>query len=348
MHMHIRTNYSSWNITHDDFFLLGSRRDEFLFLLKFAVLAPSPFNTQPWIFRLQGSSITLSPDFRRALTVADPGYRDLFISLGCALENLLVAAEFYGFHTDVEVSGSGEDTKISVEFQRLPQAKSLPRNHLIFSIPKRYTDRGAYRPEIPDRNFLGEISRLGFSSGISVSLLGGEEAKKKVADILIPAEAKLMENPDFRKEIARYMKPNTTHSPVGMPGHVIGIPTPVSFLTPLVAPFINFKKLMARKDHDTLVQHTPVLGLLSVREDEEADWISAGRVYERIALMGEHKSIHIAPYSISAYTPRKKESLGRIFGSSSHPVLAFRLGYGREKVHHTPRFSPEDILYPSP
>ena len=61
-------------------------------LIGAAVLAPSDWNAQPWRFEVEGNTIRLVADARRALPVTDPARRGMMIGLGASLENLLIAA----------------------------------------------------------------------------------------------------------------------------------------------------------------------------------------------------------------------------------------------------------------
>ena len=69
----------------------------FEFLVAQAVKAPSGHNTQPWKFRQNESAVEIYPDFDRRLPVVDPDDRELFVSLGCATENLCLAAQTKGY-----------------------------------------------------------------------------------------------------------------------------------------------------------------------------------------------------------------------------------------------------------
>eukprot|EP01042_Synura_sphagnicola_P015453 gene15453-19562_t len=60
-------------------------------LVRYASLAANGHNTQPWRFALASSSITLLPDFSRRTPAVDPDDHHLFVSLGCACENLSLA-----------------------------------------------------------------------------------------------------------------------------------------------------------------------------------------------------------------------------------------------------------------
>jgi hypothetical protein len=61
--------------------------------VRYATLAPSGHNTQPWRFSVNEYSIRIFPDFTRSLAVVDLDNRELYIRLCCALENLVIAAK---------------------------------------------------------------------------------------------------------------------------------------------------------------------------------------------------------------------------------------------------------------
>jgi hypothetical protein len=58
-------------------------------LVRFATLAANSHNTQPWMFSARGNEIAITPDFSRRCPAVDPDDHHLFVSLGCAAENLL-------------------------------------------------------------------------------------------------------------------------------------------------------------------------------------------------------------------------------------------------------------------
>lgn len=72
-----------------------------LALVRAAILAASPHNTQPWLFKVNPSSIELSIDTRRNVGALDPFLREEHIGMGCALENLMLAAAANGFQATV-------------------------------------------------------------------------------------------------------------------------------------------------------------------------------------------------------------------------------------------------------
>lgn len=57
-------------------------------LIRYATLAASSHNTQPWKFRIRKDRITILPDFSRRCPVVDPDDSHLFKSLGVHMSAL--------------------------------------------------------------------------------------------------------------------------------------------------------------------------------------------------------------------------------------------------------------------
>ena len=70
-------------------------------MVRYATLAANAHNTQPWKFVIKDKLIEIHPDYTRRLPVVDPQDRELWISLGCALENLLLAGRAAGYAAEV-------------------------------------------------------------------------------------------------------------------------------------------------------------------------------------------------------------------------------------------------------
>ena len=72
-------------------------------MIRAATRAPSSLNSQPWKFTADHDEIRIFPDFYRHRPVTDPAFRELIVSLGCALENLVLAARHEGFAVDIRM-----------------------------------------------------------------------------------------------------------------------------------------------------------------------------------------------------------------------------------------------------
>src|SRR5512134_2886594 len=92
----------AWSIEPSDFPHTGTPREVMTFLVRYAVLAPSGHNTQPWRFAVGEEGIAVFADYTRRLPVTDPDNRELQMSIGAAVMNLRVAAQHFGFGCRVD------------------------------------------------------------------------------------------------------------------------------------------------------------------------------------------------------------------------------------------------------
>jgi len=137
-----------------------------LALVRAAILAASPHNTQPWLFKVTNSSIELHIDTQRNVGALDAYLREEHIGMGCALENLLLAAPANGYAAMVTLlPGKLGPIPAEPKPQLLARVDLAPGNReeseLYNAIPRRHTNRSAYDPHKPlPRDFIDELSRL--------------------------------------------------------------------------------------------------------------------------------------------------------------------------------------------
>ena len=86
----------AWSIDPDGFPFTGSAREQLAFLVRYAVLAPSGHNTQPWRFILSDTHVDVVADTSRALHMVDPHDREMIMSCAAAAETLLAALRAFG------------------------------------------------------------------------------------------------------------------------------------------------------------------------------------------------------------------------------------------------------------
>jgi hypothetical protein len=122
---------------------LHSYQERLHFLLRFAALAPSSFNTQPWAFRVTGDGVDVFADYSRRLPVVDPDNRELMMSIGAAITNFRVAAARHGMDVTVSYTAGRDEGKpvahLSVHENREPDDELAA---LFPAIRKRQMNRG--------------------------------------------------------------------------------------------------------------------------------------------------------------------------------------------------------------
>src|ERR1700730_8368353 len=103
-----------------------SERPEMKDFIRYATLAASGHNTQPWRFRIGAGRIDILPDFSRRTPVVDPDDHHVFVSLGCAVENLTLAAAARGHRGEIGFEPAKDG---SVVFARVPQPPADAVSH---------------------------------------------------------------------------------------------------------------------------------------------------------------------------------------------------------------------------
>ncbi|QDG77893.1 twin-arginine translocation pathway signal protein [Labrenzia sp. PHM005] len=92
----------------------GTYDDPRLFALSYALLAPNPHNRQPWLIELTGDdAFRLHRDETRDLPHTDPHLRQIFVGLGCFLEQMAIAATIKGFEAQIDLFPDGLDGPIA-------------------------------------------------------------------------------------------------------------------------------------------------------------------------------------------------------------------------------------------
>lgn len=111
-------------------------------LIRAAILASNPHNSQPWLFRITGQQIDLYVDTSRSIGAIDPFLREMVIGAGAALANVLLAARAIGYQPDLKLMPSSADLMHVARVELSPGAPDV--SPLYEAIPRRHTDRGAF------------------------------------------------------------------------------------------------------------------------------------------------------------------------------------------------------------
>lgn len=334
-------NYRAWEIDFQNFYNQKTDSDRLRFLLRFAVLAPSSHNSQPWHFYIQDNTVTLSAHTQRSLPVCDARKRLLYIALGCALENLLIAADYYGLGTTVAYrSDTKRDEAALVTFKQSTSSRSAENlNHLARYISARQTNRNPYSEQVPPESLLQKIAAYA-DKETTITLVGNGRQKQLITDLMIASRIAVFKDKNFRKEMAHYKRTNLTRSPIGMPGFTMGFGMLFSLLAPFMIKHVNVMRFIVKQEKALLNNYTPIVGIISTKEDERRQWVKTGQLLERVALTALRENAQTA---ISA-VPLSVEPLQEILGIRSRPQIFFRIGYTTLSPGHAPRLQAEDVI----
>jgi nitroreductase len=336
--------YAAWRILEADFPRGGRIEEQLRFLLRYAVLAPSAHNTQPWRFRLGGNRITLFPDFSRALAVSDPTHRELYLSLGCALANLRIAAEHFEFNVAVEEFPGGEGRPVA-RLSFVSGGTTSPGNDALFAaILTRHTNRAPCEPRPVPVDLLQRLRGQVSDPDVRLDLVTQPERIRTLADLTAHATLETPGRADFRSELSQWVRNNYTKRPDGIPGFAVGVPDPPSLLAPVMVRLPAIAKTEAKKAR-ALIAGSPLLAVISASEDGPRGWVKAGSTLERIWLTAVANGLRAAPYAGPFEAEKLHADVERLLGISGlRAQTLLRIGYGPEDPHPTPRRSVEEIL----
>jgi hypothetical protein len=117
---------------------------QLLDILYHASLAPSGHNAQPWAVRIpEPGLLVIGSEHSRWLPAVDPNNREMLLSLGAFLENLIAAAGHHGYHTEYRVVAQSSTDRDVLEV-RLTRAARVP--FALEKIRQRRTVRGHHLP----------------------------------------------------------------------------------------------------------------------------------------------------------------------------------------------------------
>jgi hypothetical protein len=310
------------------------------FLVGYAILAPSTRNTQPWRFEAATDTVRLLADFDREQAVADPDRRELYISLGCALENLLVAAEHFGFRHEVTYfpEHGNDELVASVAFQHGEMPPSARAGIPLDTIGRRYNDNSVYRSRPLSEDIRCKLETCRMESELRLDLTDDHCFHRWVEQLTQEADRLEFADPDFREELGRRI----------MEG-AFGLPKVLSRLGSLAVSRLDLGDPMARQDQK-IVDSAPLLGLISGAGDTHLAHVRSGQLFERLWLTATTMGVSVHPMSQTMRHPELRSAMAELIPVRGWvPQHLFRVGYSLrqgESCHHTPRRPLEEVLPP--
>ncbi|MGD2114714.1 MAG: nitroreductase [Acidobacteriota bacterium] len=326
---------SPWTIDERRFPAGGSMEEKARFLLQYAVLAPSSHNTQPWRFAVRGPTVRLYADAGRWLRVADPDRRELHISLGCALENLLIAAEHFGLghSTELAPERAEPDLLATVHLEPEGEASACRPPELFGAITRRRTTRQVYREKEVSGEALGRLRAVCREDGVRLLLIDDPEARAWVERLIAETDERQFDDPAWRAELGECLGDGA-----------FGDRWPVAQLSRMIVTRFDLGESVARRDTEAFAS-APIFGVLISLEDDPATRVRIGQVFERVYLTATALGLCLQPVSQILELGAPKDVLGDVLQiGAAIPQQPFRLGYGKPRRRPSPRRPVEEVL----
>jgi nitroreductase len=339
-----------------------------LALVRAAILAASPHNTQPWLFRVTASRIELSLDTVRNVGALDPYLREAHIGMGCALENLMLAAAANGYAaTATLLAGKLGPIPAQPKPELVARIDLAPgkaqEDELFAAIPRRHTNRSQYDPKRPVPPELVEaLPRLASGeTDVKMFLFADETQRKKIVELSAAANAEIYSDPAVKNDNASWVR--TKWSAVqkykdGLTIDSFGLP-PVTALSAKMMPEGVIRRVVARaqiEGYSKLISSAPLIGMIALRDryDREQN-LRAGRIWQRAHLLATARGVAGRPCNeaveivdherVLGREPRRLAMLAEIIGDAAwQPTFIFYLGYPTLPGKASPRRPANEVV----
>jgi hypothetical protein len=332
-----RSRTAPWEIPEEDFHTLVAPSERTKFLLRYAVLAPSGHNTQPWRFRVEEGRVAIFADRSRRLPIADPQDRELVISIGAAILNLRVAAAHFGHACEVEACDEpGPDGLLATARLRETARPDPELQPLFAAVPLRRTNRGRFLARPLDAEHRERLLAIAPRSGAAgFRFASGSETLRELARLVAVADRVQFADPAYRAELARWIRPRGSRRGDGIPGDAAGFPAPAASVAPWLVGSFDLGGALGRSD----ARHVRDAAAIAVfyAADRVRGWLETGELLERFLLTATLVGVQVAFLNQAVQVGRTREQLRETLRLADWPQIVVRIGYGRTPKLASPR-----------
>lgn len=367
----IKKNYQSWQLlplTTNQFAELDIK-EKLEYLCQLGHLAPSTHNSQPWRFFLDPTKdlIEIYLDKNFILPASDVVGRQATISLGCAIEHMVIAASYLQALPLVEIlvqkknalvpmSNSQKKNNRYIHIARFhynTTRHQLPLDNLYKSIFSRKVMRAEFDPHQPlPPVLINQLHAVTDGKKTKLHVITDKVRKLSISEFQGQADGFVINSPRFSKELGAWLLPNDTDSFLGMPGAGFGLRDDEAIR--IHRGLMGESKL---QPEDSLkfalggkmgIEKSPFIGCITIPKDDVLYWIEAGRSFERMFLTLEDNGISVAIHAGIVEVPLVNRIFGATLATLRKPAVLFRAGfvkYQKDKNRpHSPRLAREDII----
>jgi hypothetical protein len=297
-------------------------------LVRYATLAPSSHNTQCWKFSIHEPGISIFPDLTRRCPAVDPDDHHLYVSLGCAAENLVQAALANG------LKGEAVFDTVPADVLKISLQPTQPVESPLFkAISQRQCTRAEFDGQPVSSEDLRLLALAGAGQGVQLMLLTDRPMMEKVLEYVVQGNTAQMTDPAFIAELKAWIRFNdaeAVRTGDGLFARSSGNPSVPRWLASPLFPVL-FRTDSENDKYAKHVRSSSGIAIFVSDANDKAHWIETGRCYERFALqaaaLGLRNAFLNQPVEVGALRPQFASFLGI---GQRRPDLVVRFGRGPE------------------
>ncbi|WP_197319070.1 nitroreductase family protein [Saccharomonospora sp. NB11] len=304
--------------------------------LRAGTRAPSPHNTQPWLFEVRGNEIDVLLDERRVLAVSDPDGREAVLSCGAAVLNIRL--ELARHRTACAVSILPERTRpellatVRVGLGRGPAAEDA---RLADAIGARHTNRRPFVDTPVPSVVRHGLLRAARAEGARLVLLTEPAAFDAFAALLRRADHVQRQDPAFLAELQAWSHHGERRDGVPL---TAGGPRSLEGTALALREYVGAAGRVARE-----FERQPLVAVLTSPGDTRRDAVRAGQALQRVLLTVTAHGLQASFLAQPLEIPSTREELRTMLGGTDHPQAALRIGYGHPGAQ-TPRRELHEVV----
>ncbi len=328
-------------------------------LVRAAILAANAHNTQPWRFHVTDSRIDVFADLSRRITLTDPFLSEMHIGLGCALENLMLAAPANGYLPQLTLLPDVADATHVARIDLTPGATNA--SPLYQAIPHRHTNRYAHDTKRSvSQATRDDLSALNGDPQVRVIWFTDAAARKPVGDLMIAAAHAFVADKPLNSDDNTWYRATWQDVQQHRDGITLDA-AGLSDFTRALGKMLPPESLDQQNGYflsgvQSQVTTAGTLGLLAVpNKRDNAQRMGVGRLWQRMHLWATTQGLTMQPLNqmtemadrevVLGNPPRFGDGLRAFVNDAAwEAVFTFRAGYATHDALLSPRRALGDVV----
>jgi hypothetical protein len=303
-----------------------SQNPEMRDLIRYATLAASSHNTQPWRFGIGKHEIRIRPDPARRLAIVDPDEHHLFASLGCAAENLVLAAQARGRPGELRFDPANDGAVLLA----MGRAAGVP-SALFDAIPRRQSTRSEYDGRHVGSADLKLLANAAAIPGVDLALITARSGIDQVRDLVVAGNSAQIADAAFVRELKTWLRFSPREALAtgdGLFSAASGNPILPAWLAPHVVD-VAFRSGAENDKYARQLRSSAGVAVFVAQREDQDHWVRAGRACQCFALQATALGIRCAfinqPVEVAGLRPELAQLAGM---PGRRPDIVMRFGYG--------------------
>ncbi|MCF1504150.1 Tat pathway signal protein [Afifella sp. H1R] len=293
-------------------------------LIRYATLAANSHNTQPWLFGVSGREIRIAPDFSRRCPAVDPEDRHLFASLGCAAENLVLAAGAAGFAAEARFDDDAQAAVISLT---PAAAHGLPAFE---AIPRRQSTRTPFDASPLSAEELHALEGAIDRPGVRTRFLTARTELDELKDFVVWGNTAQCGDAAFVEELRSWVRFNESDAVRRLDGLFAGVsgnPVTPRWLGRAIFPYV-FTAAAENPKYVAQIDGAAGALVLFAEKNDAAGLFAVGRAAQRFMLEAEARDIRTSFVNQPVEVASVRHAFASWLGEGLRPALVLRFGRG--------------------